>query len=111
MSLHDPATYAAVVRSFIDVQQHEGWLPEYRGSTVQQHIQGGTSGDPILAEFFVKFQDYAEHLGVNAEELYTALVVDAEIEGPDWGLAGRQAEFWKHFGRFFPSLSIWSRFG
>lgn len=54
MSLHDPETFARVVRSFIDVQQHEGWVPECRGATLQQHIQGGTDGDPILAEFFVK---------------------------------------------------------
>lgn len=54
MSLHDPETYARVVRSFIDIQQHEGWLPECRGATLQMSIQGGTSGDPILAEFYIK---------------------------------------------------------
>lgn len=55
MSLHDPETYARIVRSFIDIQQHEGWLPECRGATLQQFIQGGSSGDPILAELFIKW--------------------------------------------------------
>jgi hypothetical protein len=51
-----------------------GWLPECRGATVQQSIQGGSSmltflflppnvlnsllstdGDPILGEFYVKY--------------------------------------------------------
>lgn len=55
MSLHDPKTYARIVRAFIDVQQHEGWLPECRSATLQQFIQGGSSSDPILAEFFIKY--------------------------------------------------------
>ena len=61
MSLHDPVTFSRIVRGMIDIQKHEGlfcivdilndiynfedtgWLPECRGATVQQFIQGGTS--------------------------------------------------------------------
>jgi len=53
-SLHDPETFSRIVRGMINIQQHEGWLPECRGATAQQFIQGGSNGDPILSEFFVK---------------------------------------------------------
>lgn len=72
-SLHDPVTFSRIVRGQINIQQHEGWLPECRGATAQQFIQGGSSAyffasipqlfptyrggadaDPILGEFFVK---------------------------------------------------------
>ena len=61
MGLHDPATFARIVRGMINIQQHEGehyesylsglpevsfflgWLPECRGATVKQFIQGGSS--------------------------------------------------------------------
>ncbi|KAH8104929.1 glycoside hydrolase family 92 protein [Phellopilus nigrolimitatus] len=102
MSLHDPETYSRIVRSFIDIQQHEGWLPECRGATVKQFIQGGSSGDPILAEFYIKYQKHMEQLGVSSEALYAALVKDAEEEPDNWNLMGRQASLWKEFG-YIPS--------
>ena len=43
MSLHDPENFARIVRGMINIQQHEGWLPECRGATVQHYIQGGSS--------------------------------------------------------------------
>ena len=73
MSLHDPEMFARIVQSFIDIQKHEGWIPECRGATLQQHTQGGSGmcsnktslvtsywssrldGDPIVAEFFIKY--------------------------------------------------------
>lgn len=94
MSLHDPVRFADIVRGMIDIQVHEGtylvfkykhflhsdllyeigWLPECRGATIQQSVQGGsgmlvllsmtadiltllvpTDADPILGEFFVKY--------------------------------------------------------
>ena len=116
MSLHDPATYARIVRSFIDIQQHEGWLPECRGATVQQFIQGGSSGDPILAEFYIKYavqvfyegvvnlniifryKDHLHNFGIDDASLYAALIQDAEVESPSWDMMGRQANAWKDFG-------------
>lgn len=43
MSLHDPVTFSRIVRGMIDIQKHEGWLPECRGATAMHFIQGGTS--------------------------------------------------------------------
>jgi predicted alpha-1,2-mannosidase len=96
-SLHDPVRFAEIVRAMIDIQKHEGWLPECRGATVQQFIQGGSNGDPILGEFFVKYSDHAAALNVSADDLYTALLADAELQPPNWNLQGRQANAWKQF--------------
>jgi len=81
----------------INIQQHEGWLPECRGATATHFIQGGSNGDPILSEFFVKFHEQAAALDVSADDLYNALLADAEIEPPNWNLQGRQANAWKQF--------------
>lgn len=102
MSLHDPEVFARIVRGMINIQQHEGWLPECRGATVQQFIQGGSNGDPILGEFFVKFYEHASALNVSADDLYTALLADAEEQPPNWNLQGRQATVWKQYN-FIPS--------
>ncbi|KXN83542.1 hypothetical protein AN958_01251 [Leucoagaricus sp. SymC.cos] len=98
MSLHDPATFARIVRGMIDIQKHEGWLPECRGATAMHFIQGGSNADPILGEFFVKFHEQAAALNVSPEDLYNALLADAENEPPNWNLQGRQAGIWKQLG-------------
>ncbi|TEB24719.1 hypothetical protein FA13DRAFT_1738929, partial [Coprinellus micaceus] len=98
MSLHDPVRFAAIVRGMIDIQKHEGWLPECRGATVQHYMQGGSNADPILGEFFVKYSKQARALGVSPEDLYTALLADAEKQPPNWNLQGRQVDVWKSLG-------------
>ncbi|KAF5340884.1 hypothetical protein D9758_012170 [Tetrapyrgos nigripes] len=95
MALQDPEKFARIVRAMIDIQKNEGWLPECRGATLQQLIQGGSNADPILGEFWVKYHDQAAALGVNGDDLYTALLADAENESPNWDLQGRQADAWK----------------
>ncbi|KDR66486.1 hypothetical protein GALMADRAFT_147907 [Galerina marginata CBS 339.88] len=100
MSLHDPITFSRIVRGMIDIQKHEGWLPECRGATAQHFIQGGTNGDPILGEFFVKFNKQAAALNVSPTDLYNALLADAEIQSPNWNLQGRQANLWKQLALF-----------
>ncbi|KAN0133100.1 Glycosyl hydrolase family 92 domain containing protein [Lactarius tabidus] len=96
-SLHDPLRFALIVRGMIDIQQHEGWLPECRDATQQEWVQGGSNGDPIVAEFFVKFQNRATSLNVSTESLYAALVADAENLPPNFNLQGRQVDAWKQY--------------
>ncbi|KAJ7751505.1 glycoside hydrolase family 92 protein [Mycena maculata] len=102
MSLHDPENFALIVRGMIDIQKHEGWLPEAREVGNPQFIQGGSHGDEILAEFFVKFSEHAAELDVSADDLYTALLADAEDQPPNWNLQGRQANVWKEKDTTYP---------
>ncbi|KAI0922609.1 hypothetical protein AcV5_009537 [Taiwanofungus camphoratus] len=109
MALHDPVNFARIVRGLINIQQHEGWLPECRGATAKQFIQGGSNGDPILGEFIVKFNDQADALNVSATVLYDALIADAEDQPPNWDLQGRQANIWKSLG-YIPQ-DVWEPSG
>ncbi|KXN83541.1 hypothetical protein AN958_01250 [Leucoagaricus sp. SymC.cos] len=97
MSLHDPVTFSRIVRGMIDIQKNEGFLPECREATVKQWVQGGSNGDPIVGEFFVKFHEQASALGVSQDDLYQALLADAENVPPNRDLQGRQIEAWKQF--------------
>ncbi|KAK7458786.1 hypothetical protein VKT23_009791 [Stygiomarasmius scandens] len=102
MSLHDPANFAKIVRGMIDIQRNEGWLPECREMGKKLFIEGGSHGDPVLAEFFVKFQNLAGELEVSPDDLYAALVADAENTPKNWNIQGRQADVWKEKG-YIPS--------
>ncbi|KAG8742577.1 hypothetical protein FRC10_001242 [Ceratobasidium sp. 414] len=42
-AMTDPRSFAQIVEAQIDIWRHEGWLPECRGATVQQYIQGSSS--------------------------------------------------------------------
>lgn len=48
-------------------------------------------------QFFCRFSDQAAALNVSADDLYTALLADAELQPPNWNLQGRQADAWKQF--------------
>ncbi|KAG6841013.1 hypothetical protein C0991_002643 [Blastosporella zonata] len=69
----------------------------FYSSLYRTHISPADYGDPILGEFFVKFHDHAADLDVNVDDLYNALLADAENEPPNWNLQGRQANAWKQF--------------
>lgn len=38
MSMHDPENFARIVRGMIDIQKHEGWLPECREMGTKQCV-------------------------------------------------------------------------
>ncbi|EKM57353.1 glycoside hydrolase family 92 protein [Phanerochaete carnosa HHB-10118-sp] len=109
MALHDPVNFSRIVRGLLNIQQHEGWLPECRGATAKQFIQGGSNGDPIVAEFFVKYHEHLDTLNVSATALYEALIADAEVQPPNWDLQGRQVNIWKTLG-YIPS-DVWEPSG
>ncbi|KAF8153388.1 glycosyl hydrolase family 92-domain-containing protein [Crassisporium funariophilum] len=96
MSLHDPVTFSRIVRGMIDIQKHEGWLPECRGATAMHFIQGGSK--PCLSYTQIRFTKQAAALHVSPTDLYNALLADAEIQSPNWNLQGRQANLWKQLG-------------
>ncbi|KAI0296922.1 glycoside hydrolase family 92 protein [Multifurca ochricompacta] len=91
-SLHDPQRFALIVRGMVNIQQHEVPWP-----TQQQWVQGGSNGDPIVAEFLVKFWKQAASLNVPAESAYAALLADAETLPPNFDLQGRQIDTWQKY--------------
>ncbi|KAH7921950.1 glycoside hydrolase family 92 protein [Leucogyrophana mollusca] len=120
MSLHDPAEFARI-DGFLSVAELlcnnmykeaavSGALGLYHVTCLSYSQRPrGEGGDPILAEFFVKFHEHAAALNVSADALYTALLADAEVQPDDWNLQGRQVDTWKKYN-YIPS-DIHSRGG
>ncbi|KAJ2924654.1 hypothetical protein H1R20_g12427, partial [Candolleomyces eurysporus] len=108
MAMHDPVTFSKIIRGMIDIQKHEGWLPECRGATVKHYMQGGSNADPILADFLVKYppsSSSSSSLGVSPSDLYAALLRDAEDQPPNWNLQGREVNVWKELGYIAQSFA------
>ena len=49
----------------------------------------------ILGHFAMTYHDEAEALGINLEELYSAILADANDTPPTWDIQGRQAAIYK----------------
>jgi predicted alpha-1,2-mannosidase len=94
MTLIDQPRTVAIVQSLIDIQQHEGWLPDGRSGNFSGNTQGGSDADMVLADAFLK------HLpGIDWDQAYRAVVQDAENEPEDYLRKGRgDLEEWHNRG-------------
>ncbi|KAK8037903.1 secreted glycosidase [Apiospora phragmitis] len=98
LTLVDPKEQTRMVRALIDIYKHEGKLPDCRMSFAPGYTQGGSNGDVVLADAFLK----KLHDGIDWNLAYEAVVSDAEIELEDWTSVGRgNLEAWKTYG-FIP---------
>ncbi|TVY83525.1 putative secreted glycosidase [Lachnellula suecica] len=70
-----PTVFEEHIRSMIDIWRHDGYLPDARSSNYNGRTQGGSNGDNVLADAFVK--------GVRGQidwaDGYAAMVKDAEV--------------------------------
>ena len=113
MTLHSPVEFAQIVDSYIDGWRKNGWMPECRANNLPGWTQGGSrecfvdffcflliiligsSGDTIVSHFAVNYRNDARQLGIDLNELYSALVKDGEVNPPDWDIEGRQVNVYK----------------
>jgi len=58
--------------------------------------QGGSSGDIIVTQFAVNYHNEAQALGIDLDELYAALVMDGQVNPPEWNTLGRQVNAYKY---------------
>ncbi|KAK7749665.1 hypothetical protein SLS53_000243 [Cytospora paraplurivora] len=81
--LIQPATYASMIRSLIDIWRHEGYMPDGRSGNYNGLVQGGSNADNVLADAYVK------GLGRNTDDPstlinwtagYQAMLKDAEVQ-------------------------------
>ncbi|KAI0675348.1 glycoside hydrolase family 92 protein [Trametes maxima] len=98
LALHSPAEFAQIVDNYIDGWRKLGWMPECRANNLPGWTQGGSSGDVIVGHFAITYHDKAAALGIDLEELYSAMVTDAEVNPPEWNTLGRQVNVYKQFG-------------
>ncbi|KIM45421.1 glycoside hydrolase family 92 protein [Hebeloma cylindrosporum] len=90
MALHSPVEFAQIVDNYIDGWRKNGWMPECRANNLPGWTQGGSSADNIVSHFAVYYHNEAARLGINLNELYSALVTDGEVNPPEWNIQGRQ---------------------
>ncbi|KJA20050.1 glycoside hydrolase family 92 protein [Hypholoma sublateritium FD-334 SS-4] len=98
MALHSPVEFAQIVDNYIDGWRKNGWMPECRANNLPGWTQGGSSGDNIVAQFAVSYHNEAEALGIDLDELYAAVVTDAEVNPPEWNIEGRQSNVYNQYG-------------
>lgn len=94
ITLIDQKRAVEIARSLIDIQQHEGWMPDGRSGNFTGVTQGGSNADMVIADAYVK------HLpGIDWNAAYQAVIKDAEDEPKDYIYTGRgDLEEWKSLG-------------
>ena len=55
----------------------------------------GSSGDTIVSHFALNYHNEAQRLGIDLNELYSALLTDGEVNPPEWNIEGRQVNVYK----------------
>jgi predicted alpha-1,2-mannosidase len=84
LTLIQPERQRDMVRSMIDIFRHDGYLPDGRSGNDNGRTQGGSNGDVVLADAYVKGLT-----GIDYETAYRAMLKDAEVEPPDPVKEGR----------------------
>ncbi|QRW15832.1 glycoside hydrolase family 92 protein [Rhizoctonia solani] len=115
-AMTDPRTFAQIVEAQIDIWRNEGKLSPFLDLTrsksalrMATRVPGCNHADPILAEYYVKWGSHSSELGVSNDDLYSALVTNAEKQPDNWNLQGRQTEVWKKYG--YVPADIWEPSG
>ncbi|KAL0956653.1 hypothetical protein HGRIS_002785 [Hohenbuehelia grisea] len=98
LGLHSPVEFAQIVDSYIDGWRKNGWMPECRANNLPGWTQGGSSADSIVSHFAVNYHNEAQKLGINLDELYSALLADGDLNPPEWNTQGRQVNVYKQYG-------------
>lgn len=75
-----------MLQSLLDMYTHEGWLPDCHMSMCNGWTQGGSNGDILLADAYVKNLSAG---GIDWELALAAATADAEREPREWSLHGR----------------------
>lgn len=83
-----------LVRSLVDTYRHTGWLPDARIAGANGLTQGGSNGDVLIADNFVK-----KVRGIDYQTAFQALRKDGETDSPDPLNVGRD------------SMSLYTRLG
>ncbi|KAK4230129.1 family 92 putative glycoside hydrolase [Podospora fimiseda] len=88
LNILDPQTQTSMVRALLDIYLHEGHLPDCRMSFCKGFTQGGSNADVVITDTYLKLPP-SLHSQINWTLAYSAVLTDAEVEPPSWGIAGR----------------------
>jgi predicted alpha-1,2-mannosidase len=74
LTLINPKRHTDIIRSMVDIYEHDGYMPDGRSGNDNGRTQGGSNTDMVIAEAFVK-----ELGGIDYEKAYQAMVKNAEV--------------------------------
>ncbi|KAJ3981405.1 glycoside hydrolase family 92 protein [Lentinula detonsa] len=98
MALQHPVDYAQIVENYIDGWRKLGWMPECRANNLPGWTQGGSSGDVIVGHFAINYHNEAAALGIDLNELYSALLADGDLNPMEWDIQGREVNLYTQYG-------------
>ena len=70
-------------------------MPECRANNLPGWTQGGSSGDVIVGHFALNYHNEASQLGVDLNDVYSAMLADGELNPTEWDVQGRQVNVYK----------------
>ena len=94
LTLIAPERQSNIVRALVDIQRHEGWLPDARSGNYTGRTQGGSNAEFVIADAYVK-----QLPGIDWEQAYRGMLQDAETAPADPMREGRGGlDDWKRLG-------------
>ncbi|KAL4242672.1 Peptide-N(4)-(N-acetyl-beta-glucosaminyl)asparagine amidase [Abortiporus biennis] len=98
MALHSPVEFSQIVDNYIDGWRKNGWMPECRANNLPGWTQGGSSADNIVGHFAINYHNEAAELGIDLDELYSAMLADGDTNPFEWDVQGREVNIYKQHG-------------
>ncbi|CAG8775669.1 13126_t:CDS:2, partial [Acaulospora colombiana] len=77
-TLFQPQRQVDIVRSLVDIYEHEGYMPDGRSGLENGITQGGSNADMVVAETYIKNID--RNSKIDWSLAYEALIKDAEVD-------------------------------
>ncbi|KAJ3770650.1 glycoside hydrolase family 92 protein [Lentinula raphanica] len=105
MALQHPVDFAQIVDNYIDGWRKLGWMPECRANNLPGWTQGGSSGDVIVGHFAINYHNEAAALGIDLDELYSAMLADGDLNPMEWDIEGREVNLYTQYG-YIPTNAI-----
>lgn len=79
----------------LDGLREVSFSPHYSLFIVSLTYDKGSSGDNIVSHFAVYYHNEAASLGIDLNDLYSALLADGDLNPPEWNTEGRQVNVYK----------------
>jgi len=94
LTLIAPKHQTEILQSLLEIQDHDGFLPDGRSGNFSGRTQGGSNAEMMFADAFLK------HLpGIDWQRAYRAIRHDADVESTDYIRFGRgDMDEWKRHG-------------
>jgi predicted alpha-1,2-mannosidase len=74
LTIISPSRESAIIRSLIDIYEHDGYMPDARSGNFNGRTQGGSNCDMLIADAYVK-----ELTGINYQKALEAMIKNAEV--------------------------------